>query len=85
MTIFSGFFFYILVTWALIKKKRNSRITARVIGYPVVPVIVILFSLALLANAIIIQPKQTLFGIGLMLSGVPFYYFFRRMKYKTKP
>ncbi len=64
MTIFSGFFFYILIAWALIKMKRNGRITARVIGYPVVPVIVILFSLALLANAIIIQPKQTLFGIG---------------------
>ena len=78
MIIFSGFFFYILLAWALLKMKRNGTIKAKVIGYPVVPVFIILFSMALLINTIYIQPKQTLFGIGLMLTGVPFYYYFRR-------
>ena len=78
MIIFAGFFFYVLLAWALIKMKRNGTITSKVIGYPIVPVIVILFAMALLVNTIIIQPKQTLFGIGLMLSGVPFYYYFKR-------
>ena len=78
MIIFSGFFFYILLAWALLKMKRNGTIKAKVIGYPVVPVFIILFSLALLVNTIYIQPKQTLLGIGLMLSGVPFYYYFKR-------
>ncbi|HEV8081647.1 MAG TPA: amino acid permease, partial [Chitinophagaceae bacterium] len=78
MIIFAGFFFYVLLAWALIKMKRNGTITSKVIGYPIVPVIVILFAMALLVNTIIIQPKQTLFGIGLMLSGLPFYYYFKR-------
>ncbi len=78
MIIFAGFFFYVLLAWALIKMKRNGTITAKVIGYPVVPVIIILFAMALLINTIIIQPIQTVIGIGLMLSGVPFYYYFKR-------
>ncbi len=78
MIIFSGFFFYVLLAWALIKMKRNGTIKTKVIGYPVVPVFIIFFALALLINTIYIQPKQTLFGIGLMLTGVPFYYYFKR-------
>ncbi len=77
MIIFSGFFFYILLAWALIKMKRNGTIKSRVIGYPVVPVFIILFAMALLVNTIYLQPKQTLFGIGLMLSSIPFYYYFK--------
>ncbi|MEP6584423.1 MAG: amino acid permease [Ginsengibacter sp.] len=78
MIIFSGFFFYVLLAWALIRMKRNGTIKAKVIGYPFVPLFIILFATALLVNTIYIQPKQTLFGIGLMLSGVPFYYYFKR-------
>lgn len=78
MIIFAGFFFYVLLAWALIKMKRNGTIKSKVIGYPAVPVFIILFAMALLVNTIFIQPKQTLFGIGLMLSGVPFYYYFKK-------
>ncbi|MEO6220459.1 MAG: amino acid permease [Ginsengibacter sp.] len=78
MIIFAGFFFYVLLAWALIKMKRNGTINSKVIGYPLVPVFIILFAMALLVNTIFIQPKQTLFGIALMLSGVPFYYYFKR-------
>ncbi len=78
MIIFSGFFFYILLACGLIKMKRNGTIKSKVIGYPAIPVFIILFALALLINTIYIQPKQTLFGIGLMLTGVPFYYYFKK-------
>ncbi len=78
MIIFAGFFFYVLLAWALIKMKRNGAIKSKVIGYPVIPVFIILFAMALLINTIYLQPKQTLFGIGLMLSGIPFYYYFKR-------
>ena len=78
MIIFAGFFFYVLLAWALIKMKRNGTIKSKVIGYPIIPVFIILFAMALLINTIYLQPKQTLFGIGLMLSGVPFYYYFKR-------
>lgn len=78
LVIFAGFFFYGLLSWALIKLKRNGQIQSKVPGYPVVPVIVILFSLALIVNTVIVQPKQSLIGLLLVLSGVPFYYYFKR-------
>lgn len=36
--------------------KRNGQIKSEVPGYPVVPVIVILFSLALIVNTVVVQP-----------------------------
>ncbi len=36
--------------------KRNGQIKSKVPGYTVVPVIVILFSLALIVNTVVVQP-----------------------------
>ncbi len=76
--VFAGFLFYALLAIGLIQMKRKGKISARLIGYPVVPILFIVFSLALLANTCIEQPKQTMFGVCLMLTGIPFYYFFKR-------
>jgi len=78
LVIFAGFFFYVLLAWGLIRLKRNGQIKSKVIGYPVIPFIIILFSLALLVNTVIVQPKQSLIGLLLLLSGVPFYYYFKK-------
>jgi APA family basic amino acid/polyamine antiporter len=78
MVIFATFLFYGLLAAALIKMKRNGSIIIKVTGYPVVQVLIMLFSLTLLTNTIISQPKQTLTGLGLILVGVPFYFYFRR-------
>ncbi len=78
MVIFAGFLFYGLLAVALIKMKRKGFIKVKVIGYPVIPVIIILFSIALIINTVMVQPKQSLIGLGLVLSGVPFYYYFKR-------
>ena len=78
LVVFAGFFFYALLAWALIRMKRNGQIQSKVPGYPVVPVIVILFSLALIVNTVIVQPQQSLTGLLLVLSGVPFYYYFKK-------
>lgn len=78
MVIFAGFLFYGLIGVALFKMKRNGRITTKVIGYPVIPAIVLLFSIALLINTIYTQPKQSLIGLALVLSGVFFYFYFKR-------
>ncbi|HTE12949.1 MAG TPA: amino acid permease, partial [Chitinophagaceae bacterium] len=78
MVIFATFLFYFLLALALVKMKRAGRIKVKVTGYPVVQVIIMLFSLTLLINTIVLQPKQTLTGIGLVLTGVPFYYYFKK-------
>jgi APA family basic amino acid/polyamine antiporter len=81
LVIFAGFFFYVLLAWGLIRLKSNGQIKSKVIGYPVIPFIIILFSLALLVNTVIVQPKQSLIGLLLLLSAVPFYYYFKK-KYR---
>jgi len=78
MVIFATFLFYGLQAAAVIKMKRNGKITVAVTGYPFVQIVIILFSLTLLVNTVVTQPRQTLTGLALMMSGVPFYYYFRK-------
>ena len=60
--------------------KMQKRITKKVIGYPVVPVLIIIFCLTLVINTLIVQARATLFGLLLMFSGVPFYFWFKKRK-----
>ena len=78
MVIFATFLFYGLQALAVLKMKKAGKITVKITGYPFVQIIIILFSLTLLINTIVSQPKQTLTGVLLMLSGLPFYYYFRK-------
>ena len=78
MVIFAGFLFYALLALALLKMKSKGLIKVKVIGYPVVPIILILFSTALIVNTFMVQLKYSLIGVGLILLGVPFYYYFKR-------
>lgn len=78
MVIFWGFLFYAMIAWGIIKLKLNGRITKKVPGYPVAPIVFILFSTALLVNTAITQPRQTIMGSLLMLAGVPLYFYFRK-------
>lgn len=82
MVIFASFLFYGLLAAALIKMKKQGSIKIKVIGYPVVQIIILLFSLTLIINTIVSQPEQTLTGAGLMLTGVPFYYYFGKKRIK---
>lgn len=83
MVIFAGFLFYGLVAVALFKMKRNGSIKTNVIGYPFIPAFITLFSVALLVNTVVTQPQQSLIGAGLVLSGVPFYFYFKAKKETT--
>jgi len=78
MIIFATFLFYGLQALAVLKMRKAGKITVKITGYPLVQIIIILFSLTLLINTIVSQPKQTLTGVLLMLSGLPFYYYFRK-------
>lgn len=49
----------------------------RTAGYPWVPAIFLLASLAMLGNAVIEEPASTLLGFGIILAGVPVFYLWR--------
>jgi APA family basic amino acid/polyamine antiporter len=47
-------------------------------GYPVVPFLFVVCSLALAVNTVREQPAETLTGIGILLVGLPVYFLMRR-------
>ncbi len=52
----------------------------RTAGYPVVPILFLLASLAMLGNALVRQPGATLFGLGVIASGIPVYYVWQALQ-----
>ena len=79
LVIFTGFLFFGLVAIGLMKMKRNGSIKSKIIAYPVAPIIIVLFSIVLVVNTAIIQPKASLMGFLLVCSGIPFYFYFRKI------
>jgi APA family basic amino acid/polyamine antiporter len=49
-------------------------------GYPWTPLLFILTAAAIVLNTVFLHPGQTAIGIGLVLLGVPVYWFWRRKK-----
>jgi len=84
MSIFSAFLFYSLLAAGLIKMKKKGVIKEKVPFYPWAPVIFILVTAGLLISTFINQPKLSLIGLILMLTGVPVYFLFKkRYGYKS--
>ena len=54
-------------------------------GYPVVPIVFVVTSLALAANTIREQPRETLTGVGILLLGLPVYLWMRRRLASASP
>jgi len=82
MIIFAVFIYYGATTlgvFILRKKMPEAPRPYKVWGYPVVPAIVIIFCVALFLNTIIARPREAAIGLVLMLTGVPMYWWFKRM------
>jgi len=79
--VFAEFVFYALMCGALIRLRRRRADMARPYrawGYPVTPILFILFSLWLVGNTIIQDPIESAITVGLIAAGVPFYLYFKR-------
>ncbi|PWK26786.1 APA family basic amino acid/polyamine antiporter [Arcicella aurantiaca] len=83
MLIFAAFIFYGATALGVFILRRTMPDTPRpykVIGYPVVPAIFILFCVALIINTLIEKPYEALSGLGLMATGLPFYFYWAKKK-----
>lgn len=81
MLIFASFIFYGATTlgvFILRKKMPDAPRPYKTWGYPIVPAIFILFCIALLVITFAAKPREALMGLGLMLLGVPFYFYWNR-------
>jgi APA family basic amino acid/polyamine antiporter len=78
LVIFATFLFYGLLAVAVVKMQRQGRIPGPVPGYPYVQILLILFALTFTGHTLVTQPVQSLLGLGLILTGLPFFVYFQR-------
>jgi len=68
------FFGLMAIGLFVLRKKPGIVRGYRVWGYPVVPALFIIASYAIAANQILSDPKESLFGLSLVLIGLPVYH-----------
>jgi basic amino acid/polyamine antiporter, APA family len=81
MLIFVAFFFYGATTFAVFilrLKEPNTPRPYKVIGYPVVPALFVLFCAALIVITCINSPREAGIGLVLMATGLPFYFYWNK-------
>ena len=81
MLIFAAFFFYGATTFGVFILRHREPDTPRpyrVWGYPIVPALFVLFCMALVVITCINKPREAMMGIGLMLTGLPFYWYWTK-------
>ena len=76
--IFGSWIFYALITSSIFvfrKRYPNAERPYKAWGYPVVPVLFLLVAGWLLINTMVTSPERSFIGIGLILLGLPVYYY----------
>jgi APA family basic amino acid/polyamine antiporter len=87
MIIFAVFIFYGATTLGLFILRYKMPGTYRpykVWGYPVIPVVYILFCITLFFNTIYTRPREAAIGMTLILSGIPVYFMLKRSSKQGK-
>ena len=79
--VFAQFVFYALSAGAVIRLRRTAlqlQRPYRTWGYPVTPVVFIAFAVWLVYNTIVETPKDSAIGAGLILLGLPGYWYWKK-------
>ena len=83
MLVFAAFLFYAATAVGLIYlriKVPNMERGYKVIGYPVVPILFLLFCITICVMTLINQPFEAMMGLALIASGLPVYWWLGREK-----
>jgi len=81
LVIFASWILYAMTAAAvpvLRRRRPDLHRPYRTIGYPLVPVLFILAAIVLLITTAIERPRESLMGIGLIVLGLPFYYYWKK-------
>jgi APA family basic amino acid/polyamine antiporter len=78
--IYTEWLFFALMAAGLFvaRQRPDYRPTFRTAGYPLVPIVFIAASMAIVINQVLRTPAQAMSGLGLVVLGVPVYYVARR-------
>ncbi|MCH8067733.1 MAG: amino acid permease [Candidatus Marinimicrobia bacterium] len=81
--IFSSWFFYAMSCGAVLilrQKKPDLHRPYKTWGYPWVPIVFIVFAVWLTLNTIVNDPRDSVIGAGIILLGLPAYFYWKRKK-----
>jgi APA family basic amino acid/polyamine antiporter len=81
MLVFAAFLFYAATAFGLLylrKKAPQADRAYKVIGYPVVPILFLLFCITICIMTLINQPFEAMMGLALIASGLPVYWWLGR-------
>jgi APA family basic amino acid/polyamine antiporter len=81
--IFASWILYGMTTAAVIvlrKKRPDMPRPYRTLGYPWVPILFVLVATVLVLSTLRDSPRESIMGIGLILLGLPFYFYWKRAK-----
>ena len=83
LVIFASWILYGMTAAAVLvlRKKRPDLVRPyRTFGYPVVPILFLIGAGTLLFSTALERPRESAMGIGLMLLGLPFYYYWKKRR-----
>lgn len=78
--IFASWILYGMTTAAVIVlriRRPDMPRPYRTLGYPWVPAVFVLVALALVISTLIDSPRESIMGLGLIVLGLPFYFYWR--------
>ncbi len=78
--IFASWLFYALGAFGIFvlrKKRPDAPRPYRTIGYPFVPLAFVIVAIWFVYNTIVTDPRDSLFGLGLVLLGMPAYWYWK--------
>ena len=79
--IFASWLFYALGAFGIfvLRKRRPDAVRPyRTVGYPVVPMAFVVVATWFVYNTIVTDPRDSLFGLGLVMIGIPAYMYWKR-------
>ncbi len=73
--VYTEWIFFAVMALGLFRLRRRPNLVRgyKIWGYPVIPVLFIISSLAIVVNQIISDPRESVFGLSLVLAGLPVY------------
>ena len=86
MLVFASFIYYGATAYGVVlfrQKEPTLERVYKVVGYPYIPIVFILFCLVLVTVTLFTQPVQAFSGLALIASGIPFYFYWQKKESKN--